>query len=261
MELFEVVFSGNSIYEMLFFNIKAVLIHPTLHNLEEKNLVFFERWKYLSKSKHNIEIKGGNVFTSEEEKIYQEKAVYYPEFTKIIAISYAMPTSENGKIIRHLKRISSEDESIVIATFMDILYQLSSDGVKSNPQYFPTLCGHNIINNDIPLLIKRFIINRKKLEKKQLPFILKRCLSAKPWDSCVVDTINVWKFNGNEYNSLMLISDYLDLKRNIDLDTLDELSKKYWKTEKSEEALEYVSLQSATQTNLVIQLINELRQL
>jgi len=42
------------------------------------------------------------------------------------------------------------------------------------------------------------------------------------------------------------------------------VSKNYWELIENgepEDALEYVSLQSATQTNLVIQLVNELRQL
>jgi hypothetical protein len=59
----------------------------------------------------------------------------------------------------------------------------------------------------------------------------------------------------------MLLSDYLGLKRTVDLLPLDELSKEYWELhgENNEKAMEYVSLQSATQTNLVIQLMNTLR--
>lgn len=56
MELFEEVFNKASIYDMLFFNIKAVLEHPTLADLQEKNPALCERWKYLSKSKYDYEI-------------------------------------------------------------------------------------------------------------------------------------------------------------------------------------------------------------
>ncbi|MDA3781074.1 MAG: hypothetical protein PF487_12755, partial [Bacteroidales bacterium] len=68
-------------------------------------------------------------------------------------------------------------------------------------------------------------------------------------------------FNGYDNSSLMLLSDYLGLKRTVDLLPLDELSKEYWELhgENNEKAMEYVSLQSATQTNLVIQLMNTLR--
>jgi len=47
----------------------------------------------------------------------------------------------------------------------------------------------------------------------------------------------------------------------VDLLSLDEVSKTYWELAKTdtEKALEFISLQSATQTNLVIQLMNILR--
>lgn len=282
MELFEEVFNGASIYDMLFFNIKAVLEHPTLDDLKANNPVLYERWKYISKSKYNADfdvVHGvAGTFTDETpqytQRIYEEKAVYYPEFCRIVAITYASIYFKDT-LKRFFKKISNEDEYIVLATFMDVLYQLSSEGVQSNPPYFPNFCGHNVINYDIPLLIKRFLKYKERFREKLkpsddngkptklLPFNLKNSLAAKPWESKVIDTVNVWKFNGNDYTPLMLIADYLGLKKTVDLDALPDVSRNYWKIvkEKPEEALEYVSLQSATQTNLVIQLMNELRQL
>ena len=93
--------------------------------------------------------------------------------------------------------------------------------------------------------------------------MIKKCLTAKPWDSGIVDTVNVWKFNGNNYETLMLIADYLQLKKTVDLQAMPEVSKEYWNkcSVSVKDAQEYVALQSATQTNLVIQLMIELRQL
>jgi hypothetical protein len=61
----------------------------------------------------------------------------------------------------------------------------------------------------------------------------------------------------------MLIADYLGLKKTVDVESLPDVSKKYWSmvSEKPQEALEFVALQSATQTNLVIQLMTQLREL
>jgi len=238
------------------------LEYPTLDELKEKNSALYERWYDIVNSKYQ------NEFTQTKtlNDVYQSKAVYHPEFCKIVAITYATLYSENGTIKRFFKKIVNEKEEIVIATFFDVLHQLSSEGVKSTPQYFPTLCGHNITNYDIPMLVKRFLINKEKKEfgvNKQLPLIIKNCLNSKPWESIMVDTCNVWKFNGNDCCSLMLVADFLNLKKTVDLMDLPELSKFYWNTigDKPEEALEFVALQSATQTNLVIQLMNELRQL
>ena len=261
MALFDDVFNKASIYEMLFFNVKSVLIHPTLEDLEAKNKLLFERWQFLAKLKHHV---NGLENKQYVETNYQENAPHYPEYTKIVAITYATLYAENGALKRFFKKIVNEDEYVVLATFMDVLYELSSSGSKSNPQYFPMFCGHNIISYDIPLLIKRFILHRDKFEhNKQLPYILKRSLNIKPWESGVIDIVNVWKFNGYDNMPLMLIADYLGLKKTVELLSLVELSRYYWEniSGKPKETLEFVSLQSATQTNLVIQLINELRQL
>jgi len=259
-QLFDDIFNKASIYEMLFFNVKSVLIHPTLEDLEKNNKPMFERWEYLAKTKYKSEV----VNEQYQQKIYERNAVYYPEYSKIIAITYATLYVENGTLKRYMKKIVNEDEFIVLATFMDELYQLSSDGVKSTPKHFPILCGHNIMSHDIPLLIKRFILHRNKFEtNKQIPYILKNSLNLKPWESGIIDTVNVWKFNGYDNMPLMLISDFLGLKRTAELLPLDEVSQQYWEMvgTDAEKALEFVSFQSATQTNLVIQLLNELRQL
>ena len=268
MELFEQVFNRLGILDMLFFNCKAVLEYPTLEDLQEKNPALYQRWMYIAKTKFTEN--DLNDVEYQEQK-YKETAIHYPEFSRIVTITYASLYMKDGKMNRYFKKISNENEYLVLANFIDVLYQLSSEGVKSSPPYFPTLCGHNIINYDIPLLIKRTLKHKAEFEaartdqnstQQLIPFILKNCLSAKPWEGRVVDTVNVWKFNGNDYTPLMLIADYLGLKKTVDLLPLHELSRYYWDnvSEKPEDTLEAVSLQSATQTNLVIQLMNELRQ-
>jgi len=254
--LFEEVFNRASIYEMLFFNVKAVLEYPTLEDLAENNKQMFERWKYLESTKYS----NGE---QNPQQIYENNAVYYPEYTKILAITYATLYAENGELKREFKKVLNEDERIVLETFMLALHHISTGASKLNPPFFPPLCGHNIISYDIPLLTKRFIKLVAKFETiKQLPYILKRSFSIKPWESGLIDSVNVWKFNGFDAMPLMLISDYLGLKRTVDLLPLPELSKYYWENvkEKPKETLEFVGLQSANQTNLVIQLMNELRQ-
>ena len=272
-ELFDNIFNPQSIYETLFFNVKPVLIYPTLKELEKENKAMFERWKYISKSKYNFDLDVlrfvAGTMTNEtpenEENIYLDNAVYYPEFSKIVAITYATLYVEDGMLKRFMKKIVDNDELVVLNTFMDELKQLSSDGMKSTPHYFPTLCGHNILKHDIPLLIKRFVFYRDNFDEKDknIPHILKHCLTQKPWESGVIDTVNVWKFGGYDNSPLMLISDFLNLKKSVDLLPLPEVSKKYWETidDNPEEALKFVSLQSAIQTNFVIQIMNELRQL
>ena len=256
-QLFDDVFNAQGIHEMLFFNSKTVLTHPTLTQLEKENEALYKRWLYQAKK-----FNGKYPEDTKAQTVYEQNAIKYPEFSRIVAITYATVYVENGTLKRYMKKIVNEDEVIILQTFLDELYNLSSEATKSTPQYFPMLCGHNILNHDIPLLIKKCVQYRDKLEKG-IPLILKRSLGIKPWESGVIDTVDVWKFNGYDRMPLMLIADYLGLKQTVDLLPLEEVSQKYWELVETdgEKALEFVSLQSATQTNLVIQLMNGLRQL
>lgn len=257
MGLFTEVFNRASIYDMLFFNVKSVLQYPTLQALQDYDEPMYDRWNYLAETKYNAT----NV--EDYNRLYLKYAIEYPEFSKIIAITYANLHSEGGTIKREFKKIANEDEGIVVATFMDEMLYISSEGTKSTPNYFPILCGHNIVGHDIPLLLKRHIyLNaNNNSDDVRIPLILKRALDTKPWESGIIDTINVWKFGGYDQSTLMLISKFLGLKQTVDLLPLNELSKYYWTNvdEHPKETLEYVALQSATQTNLVIQLMNNLR--
>jgi len=259
-QLFEDVFNAQAIYDMVFFNSKTVLIYPTLEQLAKENKPMYDRWLYQAKKFITLKVD----FEDDEymQEIYQKHAINYPEFSRIVAITYAKVYSENNTLKRYMKKIMNEDEFIVLSEFLNELYTISTEAIQSNPHYFKILTGHNIINHDIPLLIKKCMQYGSKLEKG-VPLILKRSLGVKPWESGVVDTVDVWKFNGYDRMPLMLIADFLGLKKTVDLLPPEEVSQKYWElveTDK-EKALEFVSLQSATQTNLVIQLMNTLRQL
>jgi hypothetical protein len=257
--LFDDVFNRSAIYDTLFFNVKAVLIHPTLQELEANNKPLFERWQYLANTKYNANI----VDSKHLQTIYENNAPYYPEYSRIVVISYAKLLIEDGKIKRTLKKIANDNEEIVLATFMEELHQISSDGSRSTPHVYPILSGYNIISYDIPMLFKRFIANRSKLDNKSIPYILKRALNIKPWESGLMDVVNVWKFNGFDIMPLMLIADYMGLKKTTDLLPIPEFSKYYWEHIKTEpdKTWEFIGLQSVTHVNLVIQLLNELRQL
>lgn len=262
MALFNSVLNDkSSVYDMIFFSIKSVLEYPTLDDLEKHEPNLFERWNFLAGTKYNKEYHS----STKADTVYQNHAVYYPEFSKIIAITYGSVYSEKGEIKRFIKKIAGNDEFVTVMSFIEILNNLSTEGVQSSPQYFPMLAGYNTMNFDIPLLIKRYLKHKDELtENKRLPLILKRCLDSKPWESTVVDISNLWKFNGFNSNDypLMLIADFLELKRTVDLVSAPALSLEYWElyNEDPQKALEFISLQSATQTNLVIQLLVELRQ-
>lgn len=260
MTSFEELFNGASIYEMLFLNVKGALIYQTTKNLKEENRELFENWKYIMKFNQFRDYHDDEEF----EMLYKKHAPYYSEYCKIIGITYATLYIENGTLKRYIKKIINDDEAIIVEQFFDILHQISNDGVASQPNFFPILCGYGITNFDIPLLIKRFLVYRNKFNtNKKIPYILKRSLNIKPWESGILDIANIWKFNGNNSAPLQVIANSLGLKKTTDLLLPEELSEYYWNNykEKPDETSEFISLQSAIQTNLVIQFVNELRHL
>jgi hypothetical protein len=258
-QLFEKVFSKTGVFEVLFFNIKSVLIYSNLDELQKGDPVLFERWKSISKMKYGVDFENIETVPLLLWKTYENNAPYYPEYSRIVAVTYGnLYSDENsGEIKRFIRKLVGDEEIVVVNDFINILQQLSKEGVQSTPQYFPAFCGFDILGHDIPLLIKKFLLHKEKLDVKQLPLILRKALDSKPWESSVVDIQHVWKFNGYDKTPLMLIADFLNLKRTTDLMTASELSKYYWENIKinQQKTLEFVSLQSATQTNFAMQLM------
>lgn len=104
--------------------------------------------------------------TTTFERSYMEKASIYPEFAKVVCISYLVDNQ--------LKSLIGQDEAMLLMQFNEVL-AFHQDAV---------LGGFNINEFDIPFLWKRMMINGIKPHKKL-------CLgNAKPWE---IDTVDVFK--------------------------------------------------------------------
>lgn len=266
MEVFDIVFNRSSIYDTLFFNIQAVTQYRDYKEMEEANPQMASEWRKIASSKYKTNLASDDTILES----YGSRAVLYPEFTKIVAITYATVEFKGGELTRHIRKIVDENEYEIVRKFRNYLLQRSSDAIQSKPPLFPTLCGYNIINNDLPLLMKRMMFHRKKIhgetESDLIPLILKKYLRDKPWDSNIVDLHNLWRFNGMVPLPLSSINYFLDLKTNVnDILPPNEISSHYWgmilNGSDSKEAMEEIALQSANVTNLSIQIFNELRQM
>ena len=121
--MFKEVFNALSIYNMLFIDVTAVLESPNIESLtdEKKKL-----WLALAEDKSN--------------EYYENNAINYPEFSRIVAISYAS-VYHDMTMKRRLDKISGDNEQLVIDTFFDVLNQLGDS--KSI-----ILCGDNIMSYD-----------------------------------------------------------------------------------------------------------------
>lgn len=259
MGLFGEVFNRSMIYRAFFFKVNSVLEHRTLDELKKQNLGLHETWIDLSKNsaeKQNL--------TSEE--YYQKYAPHYPEYSKIVGVTYGVVSfdEKDGKLKKQLKRIVSVHEQIVLEQFFDVLYNLSSEGQESTPRELKTLCGFNIIYNDIPLLIKRFFILRDGFkEKREIPFILKNVLDLKPWENhAIIDLASVWNLKGRNIYSIDLISNFLGFKKDEKIMSQDELSEKYWSLvdeNEGDNAVKLIAKQGTLFLNIIIAAFNKLR--
>lgn len=252
-------FKREDIYKMLFFNIQSVTEYTSLDEFEKNDNQNYQNWVTYSNKKYINELQ-----TKPAEVVYLENACFHPEFSKIVHISYGY--AERGEtddlIGRKLKTINGSEYDI-IKSFTNVLNEQYVIGNESIPRYIPILTGHNVIGHDIPLLIKRLLKYREQLKnelKFVIPLPIRHYLDSKPWDSNVMDTVNAWKFNGNDYVSLNIISDFLGLKKSENLMTKTDLNYFYWNNiNEPDEVNKKLKMQSANYTNLAFQLVKELR--
>ena len=262
MGLYSDVFNRAKIYNLLFFNIKTITEKSSFEYLNDNQRLLWER---LSSKQYPNEILVDT---------YRKYGVFYPEFSKIIGLSYGyVSVGEDGNLKRELKQVINMNEGIIIETFFDILNQAAV--LAKNPvngvQPKNILCGHNIIDYDIPFLLKRFMVNKLKgnnFSDKNIviPELIKKALDNKPWESSsVIDTSTVWKFNSYSGGKAPLesIVETLDLKRNVVMLPIEEVSSYYWKNIEiqPQETLKNIGLQALNTVNCVIQLMNEFRRL
>lgn len=259
MGLYSDVLNMSSIHHTFFFKVIPVSEFENLDTLKENKPKLYETW--IGLSKESSEKQG-----MDDNEYYIRYSPYYPEFSKILGVIYAtIGYDENSKLVKDLKRIVYNEETTVLKNFFDILYQLSTDGNNSTPKDFKTLCGYNIIYNDIPFLIKRFILNRDEMgydRRMELPLILKNTLDLKPWDpTAVIDLAGVWGFKGRDIYSIDLMINFLGFKSPQELFSPHKLSEKYWEIFKTDEveALKMIATQGKIQTNAIISILNKLR--
>jgi len=255
MSIYNEVFNRATIHDSLFLNVSSVLEYETLDKLKEKNPDMYNVWIDLCRS-FGKEIEPNNEY-------YQRYGPYYPEFSKIVGITYAVLEYEEGKLKKKTKRHVNSNELVVLKDFFDVLYSISSDGNQSTPSEFNILTGYNLVYYDIPFLIKRFLIHKNSFkDNKQLPLILKYALNSKPWEGGIVmDLASVWGFKGKDIYSLDLISKFLGLKVKNKVLERHEVSKKYWERfyEDESDALKEIVVSGNTNISVIVQAFNYLR--
>lgn len=119
------------------------------------------------------------------EESFKHLAGLYPEFGKVICISFAYFNTD-GTV--SMNSISGKDELKILTSFSKVLTALHSRDF--------CLCGCNIIGFDIPFLSVRYMIN-----DMVVPAMLNTC-GLKPWEISHIDIMNLWKLSRYRNTSL-----------------------------------------------------------
>ncbi len=125
--------------------------------------------------------------------LYNSKASLYAEYGRIVTISIG--AIRDGKLI--VKSFYDEDEKVLLEKFNDSLSKFAN-----NKTY---LCGHNILDFDMPFIAKRCVVNGI------LQHMLFDTAHLKPWETSVFDTAILWKGTGWKKQSLASVMAALSL--------------------------------------------------
>lgn len=196
------MFSKESIYKYLYFDVETAGACPDLKTLRDENLRLWELWK-----KREDYYRGAYpaLADADSSEIYKQKAGLEPEFSRVVCVSFGSFTEE-GEL--RFASFYGDDEYDILTKTAKVLNNAAAKNWK--------LCGHNIKGFDVPCLGKRMIYNKIN------PPSNIRIWDKKPWEVPYVDTSEIFAFGSwvhQKYLSLDLLSCSLGIdspKQNMD---------------------------------------------
>lgn len=152
-----------------------------------------------------------------DERVYQLDAALYPEFGKIVVITIGQISfSGETQVSSKIRSFYGDDEKQILTEFMNTIRAIFNRNAKVQ------IVGHNIKGFDLPYLIKRSIVNGVEVPHQ---FHLQK---VKPWENCLLDTNEIWKFGGWNGASLGLICDLLQIPSPKEHMYGGEVAAAYW---------------------------------
>jgi uncharacterized protein YprB with RNaseH-like and TPR domain len=177
------------------------------------------------------------------EKTFEEKAGIYAEFGKIICIGVGYFILENGKHVLRVKTLSNVDEKKLLSEFTTLVNTFFKKQIKQ-------FCGHNIKEFDIPYLCRRLLINGI-----MMPDILDDFQNKKPWETPILDTLQLWKFGDyKHYISVALLAEVLHIDTPKDDIDGSDVARVYWQENNLERIATYCGKDVITIAQVLLKL-------
>ncbi len=203
----------NKFDKVLFFDIETTPISQDMESLSEiKRNLFCRRASINYKDEYEKDCS----------EVYQKKASLLTGYSKIVCISlgfYESSDFEDSNNNLRINTIKDEDESKILKKFVNFFNRYF---VNSND--FQYLCGYNILNFDVPYIIRKLIQYGMTIPYDMNP------LGKKPWENkLLIDLKEVLSFGSYTFKTTTLqeTADIMNLE--TFQDTMGEdVFEKFW---------------------------------
>jgi uncharacterized protein YprB with RNaseH-like and TPR domain len=211
------MYTADELKQMIFIDIETTTQTKTFSELIQKNPALEEYWNIKTTQLRDNQPTDLADFRTPAQ-MWPRMAGLYPEWGKIVCISMGqIQFDETGHPV-DFKAVSfhGDDEASVLKDFAQTAAKIM--------QKYPKMkwVGHNIKGFDMPYIIKRSLINSVNVP---VAFHLHK---QKPWENCLLDTQDVWKFGGWNSAKLGLISELLGIPSPKDAMSGPEVNEYYW---------------------------------
>lgn len=169
----------------------------------------------------------------------------YAEFGRIVCISVGFFKITGSERQFRLKSFCGNDEKQILQAFLDMV-NTHYNKKESN------FCGHNTKEFDYPFLSRRILINGLKL-----PMLL-NIAGKKPWEVCLLDTMDLWKFGDyKSYTSLDLLAEVFGIPSPKDDISGKDICNVFWKENNLFRISEYCQKDVLTVAQIFLKLRGE----
>ena len=209
------MYSASELKTMLFIDIETTAQYKTLNDLKSSNKGLHDLWLQKADQIKSYENQKSDL---SDEDFYQSNASLHPEFGKIVTISIGQIQFDEIGMPQHskIKSYYGDDEYTILSDFNQTL------GAVFNKNGNVQLTGHNIKKFDAPWIIKRCLINGIT------PTAKLHLQKQKPWENCLLDTLEVWKFGGYNGASLGILCNVLGIPTPKDDISGSDVNRVYW---------------------------------
>ena len=176
--------------------------------------------------------------------LYEKSSALYPEFGKVNCISIGqIKFDDNDKPSFFKKSFYGDDEKDILHKFL----AFCSGVFAKVPDV--KFVGHNVKRFDFPYILRRSILHGLPLPSR-LKFH-----RIKPWESCLVDTMEDWRFGGQGSVSLEHLSVMLGILNPKEVEIYQNpfgnVASAYWEV-KIEEIKDYCEGDIEATANIVL---------